>query len=146
MAIDIKTRETPIIEKTQELCHTIVEQPQFKALLEAMDAFMNDPPARTLYDQVSDLQQQLIRKQESGVALTDEEIASFETKRDLMTANAVAAAFLDARQQIFDVQETISNYVGKTFELGRVPTSEELSGGGGGCCGGGGGGGGCGCH
>ena len=140
MAIDLKTRETPIVEKTKDLCQTIVEQPQFSGLLEAVDAFMNDPAARTLYEQVSDLQQLLVQKQESGQALTDEEIGDFELQRDQLTANPVAAAFLDARQQIHEVQDTISTYVSKTFEIGRVPLPEDMRSGGG-CCGGG-----CGCH
>jgi cell fate (sporulation/competence/biofilm development) regulator YlbF (YheA/YmcA/DUF963 family) len=145
MAIDLQTRETPIIEKTKALCRTIVEQPQFGSLLEAVDSFMNDPAARTLYEQVSDLQQLLVRKQESGQELTDEEIGDFEAQRDQLTANPVAAAFLDARQQIYEVQDTISSYVSKTFEIGRVPLPEDLRSSSGGCCGGHGGGG-CGCH
>ena len=98
---------------------------------------------RTLYEQVSDLQQTLARKQESGGQLTDEDIDGFEKQRDLLLENPVASAFMDARQQIYDVQDTISSYVSKTFELGRVPMEDELRSGG--CCGGGGGGG-CGCH
>ena len=41
------------------------------------------------------------------------------------------------------MQEEVGQYVGKTFELGRVPNESELAADE--CCGGEGGGGGCGC-
>lgn len=145
MAVELSTRETEILSKTKELCQTIVDQPQFRTLLDSVEAFMNDPAARTLYEQVSNLQESLSSKQESGTQLTDEDIEGFEKQRDLLLENTVASAFMDARQQIYDVQDTISTFVSKTFELGRVPMDDELKSGGG-CCGGGGGGGGCGCH
>ena len=146
MAVELSTKETEILSKTKELCETIVAEPQFRTLLDSVEAFMNDPAARTLYEKVSELQQNLSTKQESGEQLADEDINGFEKQRDLLLENPVASAFMDARQQIYDVQDTISTYVSKTFELGRVPMDEELKSGGGGCCGGGGGGGGCGCH
>ena len=65
MAVELTTRETEILSKTKELCETIVAQPQFRTLLDAVEGFMNDPAARTLYEQVSDLQQQLSSKQDA---------------------------------------------------------------------------------
>jgi hypothetical protein len=53
-------------------------------------------------------------------------------------ANPVARGFLDAQQQMHKTQETVMKFVSKTFELGRVPTMEDMQEG---SCGTG-----CGCH
>ena len=145
MAIELKTQETPVALKIQELCQTIVDQPHFSEMLGAIDVFMNDPEARGLYQRVTELQETLVGKQQRGESLTDDEIDEFESQRDLLLDNKVASAFLDARQQIGKVQDSVSKYVQLTFELGRVPLESdvEAASGGGGCCGGGGG---CGCN
>lgn len=142
MKLDLQTKETPVVAKTKELCQTIVDQPQFAQLLEAIEAFMGDDHARTLYENLTDKQQELIQKQERGGHLTDDEIADYEQDRAALLAHPVASAFIDARQHMQKVQDTIQSYVNRTFELGRVPMDDELSSGG--CCGGQGGG--CGCQ
>ena len=143
MTIDLKTKDTPIIEKTKELCETIVEQPMFKQILNDIESFLGDTQARSVYESLIEKQQFLIEKQQRGHELTEAEIADYEKERDALLANAVASAFVEAREQIQKVQNSINQYVAKTFELGKVPTDAELSSGG--CCGGGGGGG-CGCQ
>lgn len=146
MAIELTSQETPVISKTRELCQTIIEQPHFEKMLADIETFMGDPEAQALYDAVSSKQQTLMDKQGRGESLSEDEINEFEQAREALLGHAVASAFIDARQQMYDVQDSIGKFVSKTFELGRVPMAEELvEKSGGGCCGGGGGGG-CGCH
>jgi hypothetical protein len=73
-----------------------------------------------------------------SMPLSGEEIAAFEQDRDALLKNQVAKDFLDAQEELHQVQHSIQQYVGKTLELGRMPTEEDLNGGG---CGQG-----CGCH
>jgi hypothetical protein len=47
--------------------------------------------------------------------------------------NPVARGFIDAQEELQQVQRSVHQYVSKTLELGRLPTEEELDGGG--CCG-----------
>jgi hypothetical protein len=42
----------------------------------------------------------------------------------------VAREFLDAQQELHEVQESIHKYVSKTLELGRLPSEDELCSGG----------------
>lgn len=144
MALQLETLETPIISKTKELCQTIVDQPQVAELLRKVETFLQDAKAQSLYEKVTRKQQILVDKQNQGDSLTDAEIDDFEQARDELLSNPVANAFLEARQQIQQVQDSVASYVNKTFELGRVPEESEIKSSGG-CCGGGGGGG-CGCH
>jgi cell fate (sporulation/competence/biofilm development) regulator YlbF (YheA/YmcA/DUF963 family) len=80
----------------------------------------------------------LQQKQQFGVPMDNAEVAAFEQDREQLLNSAVAREFLEAQQQMHQIQESVMQYVGKTFELGRVPMDEDFSSGG---CGSS-----CGCH
>jgi len=124
--------ETPIIRKTKELCQTILDQPGMQALRQRIDAFMGDDKTRAQYDGLLTKGQALQQKQQAALPLTGEEISDFEQHRDSLLQNPVARGFLDAQQELHQVQESIHHYVSKTLELGRLPSEEEVNGG---CCG-----------
>ena len=130
--------ETPILQKTRELCQTILEQPEFQAVRRHIDSFLSDEEAKMQYQLVMERGEGLQQKQQSGAALTPEEIAEFERQRDALVNNPVARAFLDAQQEMHTMQESVGQFVSKTFELGRLPSPEDFSDG---SCGSG-----CGCH
>ena len=77
--MDTATGESPIIQRTLDLCQAIVEQPDFQTLKERLDAFMGDELLKFQYQQVNDLGQLLQMKQSDGLELKPEEIAQFET-------------------------------------------------------------------
>jgi len=129
--------ETIVIVKTRELCQTIVEQPEFRSIRERIESFLGDESARSQYQLVMEKGEALQQKQQFGMPLNNEEIGEFEKNRETLLANAVAREFMEAQEQMHKLQESVMQYVGKTFELGRVPAAEDLSGGG---CGSG-----CGC-
>ena len=124
--------ETPIARKTRELCQTILDEPSMKASLQRISSFMADEETRAQYDALVEKGQTLQEKQQNSLALTSEEISDFEQHRDSLLKNPVAREFLDAQQELHQVQESIHKYVSKTIELGRLPSEEELSSG---CCG-----------
>jgi cell fate (sporulation/competence/biofilm development) regulator YlbF (YheA/YmcA/DUF963 family) len=129
--------ETVITQKTRELCQAIVEQPSFQSIRRQIDEFMANDEAKMLYQVLSERGEYLQHKQTQGAQLTNEEIAEFEQQRDAFVNNPVARGFMDAQQQIQQMQESVNKYLTKTFELGRLPGPEDLSSG----CGTG-----CGCH
>ena len=124
--------ETPITRKTRELCQTLLDEPSMQALRQRIDNFMADEKTRAQYDGLVTKGQSLQEKQQRAEPLTGEEISDFEQHRDSLLKNPVAREFLDAQQELHQVQESIHNYVSKTIELGRLPSEEELSSG---CCG-----------
>ncbi len=99
---------------------------------------MADETARNEYESLMEKGESLNHKQQQGASLSPEEIADFERHRENVLNNPVSRSFLDAQQEMQKVQESVNKYVSKTFELGRLPTEEDLSSGG---CGEG-----CGCH
>jgi cell fate (sporulation/competence/biofilm development) regulator YlbF (YheA/YmcA/DUF963 family) len=118
--------ETPVIQKTRDLCQTILDQPEYRQIRERIDAFMGDDGAKNQYQSLMEKGDALQHKQQMGLPLDGAEIAEFEKNRELLLSNPVAANFLTAQQQMHKIQESVMQYVSKTFELGRVPEAEDF--------------------
>jgi cell fate (sporulation/competence/biofilm development) regulator YlbF (YheA/YmcA/DUF963 family) len=135
----MKIEENVIGQKTKELCKAIVEQPEMSSIRGRIDAFMSNAVARGQYDTVTTKGQALQEKQSRSLPLDNAEIADFEKHREALLNNPVARGFLDAQEELHELQHSIQKYVSKTLELGRVPVEEDLKENG--SCGHG-----CGCH
>ncbi len=133
-----------VMSKTRELCEAITQDSDYQELLAKIETFLNNDEARLSYQSVHEKGQELNQKQQAGLQLADAEIHEFEVARESLMANSVASQFMQAQQALEEVQKAVSQHVGMTLELGRVPTPEDFEHAGGGCCGGSGGGG-CGC-
>lgn len=130
-----------VIEQTKTLCETITKDEDFAGLMKQVEAFLGHDEARLLYQSVHEAGSELQQKQHAGIELSDGEIKRFEEQREALFNHPVASSFMDAKGQLEAVQKTVSQYVGMTLELGRVPTPEDFAAQESGCCGGGGGGG-----
>ena len=124
------TTENAFVEKTRELCQTILNQPEYQSIRRQLDAFQSDGTAQEQYQQLAERSEYLQHKQSQGVPLSNEEISAYEAQREAFFNNSVAREFVGAQQAMHKMQETVSQFVSKTFELGRVPTDDDLNGGG----------------
>ena len=129
---------TKIEERTRELCQVIVDQPEMISIRRRIDTFLSDSKARGQYETVMSKGQALQEKQAQSQPLESAEIADFEKHRDALLNNSVARGFLDAQEELHEIQHSIQKHISKTLELGRVPTEEDFDAG---SCGDG-----CGCH
>jgi cell fate (sporulation/competence/biofilm development) regulator YlbF (YheA/YmcA/DUF963 family) len=127
------TDESVVLQKTKELCQAILDQPEFQKIREGLDAFMGNDEVRGQYQALSEKGEYLQHKQQTGGQLNDDEIAQFERDRQQFLDNPVARGFLDAQQHMHQVQESVTHYVTKTFELGRVPEESDFETCGSGC-------------
>jgi cell fate (sporulation/competence/biofilm development) regulator YlbF (YheA/YmcA/DUF963 family) len=125
-------------QKTLELCEAIVQQAQFQSIRQRVDTFMADPKAQQQYQSLTEKGRSLHEKQHQGLPLDSREIAIFESERDILLGNSVAKAFIDAQEEMQEMQEGVHKFIHKTFELGRLPSEEDFQEG---SCGHG-----CGCH
>ena len=130
---------TKIETKTNELCEAILEQLQTNGVRQRIDTFLADTSARGAYETLMSKGQALQEKQHHGQPLDPTEIAAFEKDRDALLKNPVATGFLDAQEEMHDLQHSVQKVVAKTIKLGRIPAAEDLAEGG--SCGSG-----CGCH
>ena len=129
---------TKIEEKTQELCQAIIAQPEMISIRSRIDTFMADASARGQYEALMGKGQALHEKQHHGQPLAAAEISDFEKSREALLKNTVASGFLDAQEELHEIQHSIQKKISKTLELGRIPTAEDFEEG---SCGHG-----CGCH
>jgi len=135
----IETNDTAVQQKTRELCEILLAEPTVIAIRQRIDQFMADDKSRAQYEAVMTKGQALHEKQHQSLPLSSEEISAFEAQRDALMANPVARGFLDAQEELHQLQESIQTQVSKTLELGRLPQPEDLESG---CCNQGG----CGCN
>lgn len=133
-----QTEDTVVTQKTRELCQAILDQPEVRSLRQKIQTFMANDQARGQYDSLMVKGQLLQQKQQSGLPLDGSEITDFEQSRDAFLKNPVASDYLDAQEEMQKLQQSVAQYVTKTFELGRVPVESDLDSG---SCGHG-----CGCH
>jgi cell fate (sporulation/competence/biofilm development) regulator YlbF (YheA/YmcA/DUF963 family) len=129
---------TKIESKTQELCAALAEQIETSGIRKRIDTFLADAGAQSQYETVNTKGQALHEKQHAGQPLTGAEIADFEKTRDALLLNPIAKSFLDAQEELHELQKSVQKRISKTLELGRLPTEDDLAEG---SCGSG-----CGCH
>jgi cell fate (sporulation/competence/biofilm development) regulator YlbF (YheA/YmcA/DUF963 family) len=118
-------------DSVRRFCADLVAAPEFESIRQRVDLFMINDAAKLQYQRVTEHGEHLHHKQQQGVTLGDAEIADFERQRDLLLNNPVARGFLDAQEEIQGLQQQVTTWLNKTFELGRVPEADELDHGGG---------------
>jgi cell fate (sporulation/competence/biofilm development) regulator YlbF (YheA/YmcA/DUF963 family) len=133
-----QSEQNLVLEKTRELCATILAQPNMGSIRKNIDTFMADDKSRADYESLMAKGQELHEKQHRSLPLSGEEIGAFEKQREAVLNNPVARGFLDAQQALHQLQESVTQQLTKTLELGRMPTKEDFESG---SCGSG-----CGCH
>jgi len=117
-----------VVEKTRELCSTILAQPGMSSIRQNIDSFMADEKSRADYESLMAKGQALHEKQHRSLPLSGDEIGDFEKHRETVLNNPVARGFLDAQEALHHLQESIQTQVSKTLELGRLPSAEDLEG------------------
>ena len=120
------TQDSAVLEKTRELCQAILDEQEYQSVRRRVETFLSNEEAKQQYQALSEKGEYLQHKQAQGVRLGDEEVADFERQREALLHNPVARGFLDAQQTMHKLQETVSQYVTKTFELGRVPEADDF--------------------
>lgn len=140
MQTTITQTDDAVRQKTLDLCETIVSQPKFLSIRERIKAFSADSRAQQQYQSLSEKGRALHERQHQGLALDPKEVAAFDKERDAFLANPVAKNFIEAQEEMHELQQEVQQIVSKTFELGRVPSEADLQAEDGSC------GHGCGCH
>lgn len=140
MQTTITQTDDAVRQKTLDLCETIVRQPKFVSIRERVESFMANPRAQQQYQSLSEKGRALHECQHQGLALDTNEVAAFDRERDAFLSNPIAKNFIEAQEEMHELQQEVQLIVSKTFELGRVPSEADLQPEDGSC------GHGCGCH
>jgi cell fate (sporulation/competence/biofilm development) regulator YlbF (YheA/YmcA/DUF963 family) len=122
-----QNEQNAVIEKTRDLCRTILEQSAVTSALSKMQAFMNNPQAQADYQALVEKGQALQEKQERSVPLSQDEVADFEAHREKVLASPVSRDFLDAQQALQEIRHSVNKYVSMALDKGQVPTEEDFA-------------------
>jgi cell fate (sporulation/competence/biofilm development) regulator YlbF (YheA/YmcA/DUF963 family) len=121
-----QSEQNLVLEKTRELCSTILAQPNMGTIRKNIDSFMADDTSKSQYESLMAKGQELHEKQHRSLPLSGEEVGAFEKQREAVLNNPVARGFLDAQQALHQIQETVTQQIVKTLELGRLPKDEDF--------------------
>ncbi len=127
-------------EKIRELCEALLQDESVSDARQRIENFMNNPTATAAYQRLANMNSELHQKESSGGEIADAEVEAFQKLREQVMELPAVQEFADARQTLQEIEGTIMSYVGRTMELGRVPSEREMAPQGGSC------GTGCGCH
>jgi cell fate (sporulation/competence/biofilm development) regulator YlbF (YheA/YmcA/DUF963 family) len=116
----------PVEAKTLDLCQALVQDPEFSPLFQKVDRYLTDVGAQFQLNQFQEVGQMLQHKHEMGAELSPEELAQYEALRQTVLESEVIREFVSAQEKIQALQDRIHRFLVKTFELGRVPTSEDF--------------------
>lgn len=133
--MDTATWNSSVTDKIQDLCQTVLDGAWFTSIQARMDAFQKDGDAQARIQAVNEKGEFLQHKQSQGLPIAPDEIAEFERLREDFFSNPVARGFVEAQEEVHEMKNTVERHLAKTFELGRLPRSEDLQGGCGSGCG-----------
>ena len=111
---------------TEALCNLLAKDDQVVASKAKIGLFFQNPEATKLFEEVNAYGEELRNKHLAGMPPTEEEISKFDTLRENVVKNDAARGFLEARQTIDELLNTINHYLGMSIDLGRAPTPEEI--------------------
>ena len=120
------TEATTIEDKVKELCQFVVDDPEFGAAREKISTFLTDKDAQTVYRAVHEKGQALHQMQQQGAQPSDTDIAEFESLKEAAVANDVTAAFMDAEGEMNEIFGTVTKYLQKTLQEGKVPEASDF--------------------
>lgn len=139
--LSFRKEDTPVVAKTKELCQTILDQSAYQEMRHTIEEFLSNATVRAQYNHLCNLQEALQHKHGHGEEITESDMIEFQREEAAFLDNPVAQGFINAQRAMQKIEATVSAYIRKTFELGRLPAEDEVSTGGCGC----GGSGSCGC-
>lgn len=126
--MSIQQEKSAIVEMTEKLCETILEQPEYKEIYRKINAFSENEIAKKQYQTLFEHQNYLQQKQQQGAPVTEQETKAFQKEYAALLENKTAREFIEAQQAIEQIEQTVNNYVSTTIKLGRLPNEEDLTG------------------
>lgn len=87
------------------------EQPEFKALQEAVEAVRADEEAKVLFTNFRDVQMKLQQKQVAGEELTEDEYIYLQKAAQLAQQNMTILAMLEAEMALSTILEEVTRQI-----------------------------------
>ena len=102
---------------TEALCNLLAKEDKVVASKAKIGLFFQNPEATKLFEEVNAYGEELRNKHLAGMPPTEEEISKFDALRENVIKNDAARGFLEARQTIDELLNTINHYLGMSIDL-----------------------------
>jgi cell fate (sporulation/competence/biofilm development) regulator YlbF (YheA/YmcA/DUF963 family) len=116
-----------IKDQITDLCQTIIQDSKIKADRAKLEAFQNNPRAKEIYQEYSNLLVELDDKKEAGKTITAAEESRIVAIEDKLDSDPVAAAFMEANNDLHELGEYIQVALSKAINQGRLAKSEDFT-------------------
>ena len=96
----ILAENSPVMDKTKELCAAIAGDPEYQSLLGKVERFMGDDAAKLQFQSVQERSHELGKKQQSGLELSVGEVEEIEAARARLDAVSPDGPTLSAYERV----------------------------------------------
>lgn len=122
------TSLTPeLVELTTKLASAFAESQKVVAAKAKIGLFYQNAEATDLFRKVNEYGEELRNKHMAGMPPSEEEIAKFDSLRQAVIENPLCNGFLESRQMLDDMLNTVNQYLCLAIERGAAPTDEEVA-------------------
>lgn len=122
------TSLTPeLVELTAKLASAFAESQKVVAAKAKIGLFYQNAEATDLFRKVNEYGEELRNKHMAGMPPSEEEIAKFDSLRQAVIENPLCNGFLESRQMLDDMLNTVNQYLCLAIERGAAPTDEEVA-------------------
>ncbi len=130
--IGMQMKKVSIFRENQKLydlladfCNCLAEIDRFQVAQRCINDFLSGEKARTHYEELLDLEDELHRKQHEG-QLTEDDLNRYRSVSETLQGLPNADAFFTAQGELENIHGQIVNFIGMAIETGQTPSPEEL--------------------
>ncbi|MDD3118385.1 MAG: YlbF family regulator [Victivallales bacterium] len=114
-----------LYELLRDFCDGLAEEQRFREAQCCINEFLSGEQARTHYEALLDLEDELHLKQHDG-ELTEADLERYHHLNETLRALPDAERFFLAQEELEEISSQIVDFIGLAIETGQVPTPEEL--------------------
>jgi len=135
--MSIFRENSKLYDLLSEFYQTLAETPKFQQVQRGIDQFLENDAAKSCYEELLTLEEELHQKQHEG-EITEDDLSKYREINERLQQMPLAEEFFNAQQEMEEINMEIANFIGIAIEDGEVPSLDELDEAGCDC--------GCGCH
>jgi cell fate (sporulation/competence/biofilm development) regulator YlbF (YheA/YmcA/DUF963 family) len=117
---------TTIEDKTKELCQLVLEDAKFTAAREKITTFLADTDAQEAYSALHQKGHAMHQMQHEGTQPAESDMAELNGLKQAAADNEVTAGFMDAEGELNEIFSTVTKYLQKTLQLGKMPEASDF--------------------
>lgn len=108
-----------------DFCNCLSGMGRFQDAQRCINEFLAEENARTHYEALLDLEDELHQKQHDG-EITEDDLERYRQVNENLQNFPCSERFFSAQRELEDIHLQIVSFIGMAIETGQIPTPEEL--------------------